>query len=342
MRSFNITANHDETKMDCLAAILSFALVLGYPPAPEDEVAEKTYVAQFPSYVFGKLYVSRIPGEVLEKAPDWQDDQENPPLSARKALKLAASMRDSVVKEPSAKLEMFGTTLLQIGKKWAWLVRFSPDGQMQGDIPPADQLTIIVLMDGTAIEPKKVAAGDAIMLGDPAGVIAQSQIIAKSQIIFAGPEGMVVAWEVAFGQFDREPLICPGRFNFPQGAIYRLKFANIPRREGVELYPTLEVGAALPRTEAYLAHNGIPVQFTDEDFDHVLSGRGVTKIIYLPDPEFQDRALDGVETLVSTRLDPSVDPIIEADKRGAILAIVRMGSDADAYDLRRRGRAEDE
>ena len=37
-------------------------------------------------------------------------------------------------------------------------------------------------------------------------------------------------------------------------------------------------------------------------------------------------ALAGVDTLVSTRLDPGVDPIVEADRRGAILAIMRLGN----------------
>ena len=37
-------------------------------------------------------------------------------------------------------------------------------------------------------------------------------------------------------------------------------------------------------------------------------------------------SLAGVETLVSTRLDPGVDPVVEADRRGAILAIVRLGN----------------
>ena len=64
-----------------------------------------------------------------------------------------------------------------------------------------------------------------------------------SQVAFVGPEGMIVKWDVAVpGQFDSEPLVCPGRFNFPQGAIYRLKLTNIPGRPGAELYPTLEVG----------------------------------------------------------------------------------------------------
>lgn len=148
-----------------------------------------------------------------------------------------------------------------------------------------------------------------------------------SQIAFIGPEGMSVLWDVsAPGRFDSEPLVAPGRYNFPQGAIYQLKISNIPGRPGVDLYPTIEVAPAMPRSEAFLAHNAIPIQFTPEDFDQVLSGNFVTKVIYLPDPEFQELAVAGVETLVSTRLDPGVDPIIEADRRGAILAIIRVGN----------------
>src|SRR4029079_4360619 len=86
------------------------------------------------------------------------------------------------------------------------------------------------------------------------------------------------------------------------------------------------IGPPTPRTEAYLAHNAIPVSFTEEDFEQVLSGNFVTKVIYLPDPEFQELARAGVETLVSTRLDPGVDPIVEADRMGSIMAIVRIGN----------------
>ena len=148
-----------------------------------------------------------------------------------------------------------------------------------------------------------------------------------SQIAFLGDEGVQISWDVSsYGLFDSSPLVVPGRQDFYQGAIYRLKLTNIPGRPGVELYPTLEVAPVTPRTDAYLAHAPIPVQFTEEDFDQVLSGNFVTKVIYLPDPEFQELALAGVETLVSTRLPPGVDPIAEADRRGSILAIVRMGN----------------
>jgi hypothetical protein len=167
--------------------------------------------------------------------------------------------------------------------------------------------------------------------GPGPGVIAPEPVqgVAEraSQVSFVGPPGMQIAWDVgAPGMFDSEPLIAPGRYDFPQGAIYRLKLTNIPGRPGVELYPSLEIGPTLPRTDAYLAHNSIPVQFTEEDFDQVLTGNFVTKVIYLPDPEFQPLAIAGVEELVSTRLDPGVDPIVEADRRGAIMAIVRMGN----------------
>lgn len=148
-----------------------------------------------------------------------------------------------------------------------------------------------------------------------------------SQLAFVGPAGMWVRWDATGqGMYDSDPLVSPGRQNVDQGAIYRFKLTNIPGRPGTELYPSLEVGPNTPRTEAYLAHNAIPVQFTEQDFDQILSGNFVTKVIYLPDPEFQTGLDGGIDTLVSSRLNPGVDPIVEADRRGSILAIVRVGN----------------
>lgn len=164
--------------------------------------------------------------------------------------------------------------------------------------------------------------GPGVMMFDPP----VPAIPAVAQVRFM-PAGLRVFWTASPGVFAPEPLICPASMEFPQGAIYRLKLTNIPgeNREEVALYPTLEVGPATPRTEAFLAHNKIPVQFTLMDFDQVLAGNFVTKVIYLPDEEYQD-AVAAIEELVSTRLEPGQDPIIEADRRGTILAIVRMGN----------------
>ncbi len=154
----------------------------------------------------------------------------------------------------------------------------------------------------------------------------------KSQIYFLDPDGMNIGWQTGTGpngerSYLASQLVVPARYNFNQGYIYRLKLSNIPGRAGVNLYPTIEVAPTTPSTDAYLAHNAIPVQFTAEDFDQVVDGGNfVTKVIYLPDPKYQELAVSGVETLVSTRLEPGVDPILEADKRGTILLIVRLGA----------------
>lgn len=184
---------------------------------------------------------------------------------------------------------------------------------------------------GGSCGPECGGHGGAVQAGMPAGAMMPSMgmmpgVPSTVQVTFGQPDGMQVRYDVgAGGMFDSEPLVVPARQNFPQGGLYRIKLTNIPTRPGVELYPTVELAYANPRTGAYLAHNSVPLQFTEEDFDQVLTGNFVTKVIYLPDPDFQGPALAGIDTLVSTRLDPGIDPIVEADRRGSILAIIRLG-----------------
>lgn len=180
-------------------------------------------------------------------------------------------------------------------------------------------------MDGGVVPASCMACGDGGGMGE--GMMMMPGAGANIQILFNRPEGMEIHYDVVGdGSFGSEPLYVPGRLEFPQGGIYRMKLTNISGREGVELYPTVEVANGSPRTAAYLAHNAIPVQFTTDDIEQVLSGNFVTKVIYLPDPEFQGDALVGVDVLVSNRLEPGLDPIVEADRRGSILAIVRIGN----------------
>jgi len=50
-------------------------------------------------------------------------------------------------------------------------------------------------------------------------------------------------------------------------------------------------------------------------------------VVYLPAGEHQELALGGdVEMLVATRLDPGEDPIQEAQKKGQVLLVIRMGN----------------
>jgi hypothetical protein len=152
----------------------------------------------------------------------------------------------------------------------------------------------------------------------------------RTSVRFVRPSGMRVTW---FTQgpdgkpsFSSTPIEAPGRYNFLQAAIYRLKLSNIEGRPGLEVYPTLEVVPTNHRTEAFLAHSAVPVEFTPEDFDQVAAGNYVVKVIYLPAPQFQELAASAPDEIVSTRLEPGQDPIVEAQRRGNILLVIRLGN----------------
>lgn len=150
----------------------------------------------------------------------------------------------------------------------------------------------------------------------------------RTSIRFANPAGMNITWQGPGGAFvEPVPLQAPARYNFPQGNIYRLRISGIPNRPGKVYYPTLEVYPATPHTVTFLSHNTVPVSFTDEDIEQANAGNLVTKVVYLPFPQFQDLvAQAGAEEVVSTRLEPGINPVDEANRRGTILAVVRLGN----------------
>jgi hypothetical protein len=152
----------------------------------------------------------------------------------------------------------------------------------------------------------------------------------RTQVRFTKPIGMQVSWfaQAPDGRpiYSPTPIDTPGKYNFVQGARYRLKLTNIPGRPGLELYPTLEVAVANHKAEAFLAHSNVPVEFTEEDFKQVAEGNYLVKVIYLPDPQFQDVAGTGTDEILSTRLEPGQDPLQEALRRGSILLVIRMGN----------------
>src|SRR4029079_8286591 len=83
---------------------------------------------------------------------------------------------------------------------------------------------------------------------------------------------------------------------------------------------------AHPTTFAYLAHSCVPIELTAEDLDQIASTNYITKVIYIPSPAFQELAIAGVETIVSTRLDPGDEPVARAERQGTILAVLRAGN----------------
>jgi|GEM_PF-752949 len=153
--------------------------------------------------------------------------------------------------------------------------------------------------------------------------LAKPPVAPAWQMRIATPEDMLIAVADERGRFDQASQHkVPARLNLAPGRIYRWKITNITGRPGLELYPTLETSETSSRTEAFLAHSAIPLRFTDEDFDQALTGKLVTKAIYLPVIPTATEA----ETIASTQLDPGVDPIVEAKRRGTLLVVIRLGN----------------
>ncbi len=188
-------------------------------------------------------------------------------------------------------------------------------GGMGGMLPPPPS------------QPPGVVASVGALTGQPT-----PWAVGRTEVRFAAPNGMKISWFTpgpdGRSAFAGSPIEVPGRYNFVQAAIYRLKLSDIPNRPGLELYPTLEVVPGNAKTAAFLAHSAVPLAFTEEDFEQVTSGNYVVKVIYLPDQEYQDLAATGggPDVLVSSRLEPGVDPVAVAHSRGSILLIIRMGN----------------
>jgi RNA polymerase sigma factor (sigma-70 family) len=152
-----------------------------------------------------------------------------------------------------------------------------------------------------------------------------AEAVATLQVRLAGPPGMKVA-RFALAE-DGKPRTAtsvakeaPCRLNLPLGQIVRLKLSNIPDRLGLVLYPSVEVVPANSRTAAFVANSIVTLRFTAEDFEQVADGRLVIKVIYL-------KGAEGTEPdeVASPRLEPGVDPIAEAGRRGQLLLVVRLG-----------------
>jgi hypothetical protein len=159
----------------------------------------------------------------------------------------------------------------------------------------------------------------------PAEATAPVVDVTTLQVRLAGPPGMKVA-RFALAE-DGKPRTAtsaakeaPCRLNLPLGKVVRLKLYDIPNRPGLVLYPSLEVMPATAKTAAFLANTFANLTFTNEDLDQVAAGRLVTKVIYLKGAEGGEP-----DELASPRLEPGVDPIAEAGRRGPLLMVVRLG-----------------
>lgn len=152
-------------------------------------------------------------------------------------------------------------------------------------------------------------------------LIAQPASPPRTQVHFQEPAGMKIFWVTAKKDgksiYSTVPLETPGRFNFLQGATFRLKVTHLPGRPGLELFPTLEIAPANLAAREFLAHNAVPIRLTEDDINLVVKGNFLVKVVYLPNNGGADAEL---ATLAGQ------DAVREAMRRGQVLAVLRIGT----------------
>ncbi len=115
------------------------------------------------SRTFEKTYKSCLTGDALRDAfdnsPTWDQTTNSPPVSPKEAIQIAEKMRKSVVKAPDDwKWRTKDVHLFLLGDHCLWHVTFQamPKQPDAGLVPPHEEITLIVLMDGAVIKPMAV------------------------------------------------------------------------------------------------------------------------------------------------------------------------------------------
>lgn len=138
------------------------------------------------------------------------------------------------------------------------------------------------------------------------------------------PKGAQVA-TAADGTFD-DARSGPQMFGLLIGAVYRLRVTNIPFREGFEVYPTIEVIDRLYPPVGQELKFPIPVVLTTEELEMALSGKFVTRIIYLEDPNTAEPVAREADEQPYFEVEAGSDPLHIADTLGRPVAILRLGA----------------
>ncbi|MDA7980782.1 MAG: hypothetical protein MPJ50_18660 [Pirellulales bacterium] len=137
------------------------------------------------------------------------------------------------------------------------------------------------------------------------------------------PEGASVSFAIS-GQFG--PTVQTPTSGLLIGQVYRLRVQGIPDAEGVELFPTIEV---IDRTypPANLAWKfPIEVEINRQDIRDALSGKFVTRVIYIEDPNAALPVRRDPKNQEYFDVRPGKDPLAIADGLGRPVAIIRLGS----------------
>jgi len=165
----------------------------------------------------------------------------------------------------------------------------------------------------------------------PPGAIGRSQLQRGGPlpgyfqpVQITAPAGATVSLAVG-GTFE-PPRPAPRTVGLLIGQVYRFKVTHIPQQAGREVFPSVEVIDRLypPPGKEYLFP--IPVQLTEAELNIALSGKLVTRVIFLENPRsaLPVRETEGFQNWFEAA--KGDDPLQIADLLGRPVAILRLGA----------------
>lgn len=116
----------------------------------------------------------------------------------------------------------------------------------------------------------------------------------------------------------------PAQFSIGVGCAYRLKISNMPDFPGVELFPTIEIFDRLHPPVGREYEFPVPIAISAEDIQRAIDGGMVTKVVYLEQPQFAVTG-DLTQALLNRMMPPDRNLLIEADRLGRPMILVRLG-----------------
>jgi hypothetical protein len=167
--------------------------------------------------------------------------------------------------------------------------------------------------------------------------------VGQGQLLRGGPlPGYFQPVEIQAPRGARISLAMDGQFQASQeapvmagmliGSVYRFKVSGIPRREGFEVFPTIEVINRLYPPPGLATHFPIPVQLTQEELEMALAGNFVTRVIYLENPNNALPVQSDPQRQLYYEVRGIEDPLQVADRLGRPVAILRMGARVPDFD----------
>ncbi len=111
--------------------------------------AETTFTVEYA----GKKYEFRISEADLQRTPAWAPGQENPPLSARRAIDVATKELATLLPNGND-WRLYAVTLRPIENRWIYLVEFLEPARPGAQQQVSSGFQVVVLMDGIAVMPR--------------------------------------------------------------------------------------------------------------------------------------------------------------------------------------------